>query len=199
KQVGGVGYCPSSGSPFVHLDTGSVRAWPRMTRAQLQEIFPDGRTMHLPTDGKPLSQEGYQVALAEWKRCHAYPCNGSSSGTRVAEGGSGRSLMDLFFGDKSQPAGANAAAPASAPIQGAAVAPRQVPPQAAPFPAPRPAALAGASAPVDVAAASATVAIPFSTTGSAPLDPSELTTFAQAPMPAMKSHTLQLATSTALP
>src|SRR5690606_28757583 len=40
---------------------------------------------------------------------------------------------------------------------------------------------------------------PFSTTGSAPLDPSELTTFAQAPMPAMKSHTLQLATSTALP
>jgi uncharacterized protein YcbK (DUF882 family) len=165
KQVGGVGYYPNSGSPFVHLDTGSVRAWPRMTRAQLKDIFPDGRTMHLPTDGKPLSQEGYQVALAEWKRCHAYPCNGSSSGTRVAEGGNGRSLMDLFFGNRSQPAGVNAAAPAAAPL----------------------------------AAAAAPVAIPFSTTGSAPLDPSELTTVARAPMPAMKSQTLQVATSAALP
>ena len=38
KQVGGVGYYPTSGSPFVHLDTGSVRAWPRMTRAQLKNL-----------------------------------------------------------------------------------------------------------------------------------------------------------------
>ncbi|MFX4963453.1 DUF882 domain-containing protein, partial [Acinetobacter baumannii] len=28
-QVGGVGFYPTSGSPFVHMDTGSVRAWPR--------------------------------------------------------------------------------------------------------------------------------------------------------------------------
>ena len=34
-QGGGVGYYPSSGSPFVHVDTGSVRAWPRMSREQL--------------------------------------------------------------------------------------------------------------------------------------------------------------------
>ena len=26
-QVGGVGYYPTSGSPFVHLDTGAVRSW----------------------------------------------------------------------------------------------------------------------------------------------------------------------------
>ncbi len=57
-QVGGVGYYPTSGSPFVHVDTGSVRAWPRMTRAQLKKVFPDGRTLHLPTDGKPLSDDG---------------------------------------------------------------------------------------------------------------------------------------------
>ena len=55
-QVGGVGYYPTSGSPFVHMDTGSVRAWPRMTRAQLKQVFPDGRTMHLPVDGTPLSK-----------------------------------------------------------------------------------------------------------------------------------------------
>lgn len=199
KQVGGVGYYPTSGSPFVHLDTGSVRAWPRMTRAQLKEIFPDGKTMHLPTDGTPLSQEGYQVAMAEWKRCHAYPCNGgSSSGTQVAEGegGSGRTLMDLFFGgEEGQPA--SAAAPA--PVQVASVAPQPATPQVAPMPALRPATLGGVAAPVDVAAAPAMGAIPFSNVGSAPLDAAELTAPVLAPFPAVKSQALQVATSGALP
>jgi uncharacterized protein YcbK (DUF882 family) len=76
-QVGGVGYYPTSGSPFVHIDTGSVRAWPRMTTAQLKKVFPDGKTMHLPVDGKPLSQKGYAFAQAEWKKCKMVPCSGS--------------------------------------------------------------------------------------------------------------------------
>lgn len=66
KQVGGVGYYPKSRSPFVHLDTGNVRHWPKMTRRQLMALFPDGKTLHLPRDGKPL--KGYQQALAEYKR-----------------------------------------------------------------------------------------------------------------------------------
>ena len=65
-QVGGVGYYPTSGSPFVHLDVGSVRAWPRMSQTELARIFPNGRTLHLPTNGKPLP--GYQQALADYKR-----------------------------------------------------------------------------------------------------------------------------------
>ena len=65
-QVGGVGYYPTSGSPFVHLDVGNVRAWPRMSRQELARLFPDGHTIHLPADGRPLP--GYQVALAERKR-----------------------------------------------------------------------------------------------------------------------------------
>jgi uncharacterized protein YcbK (DUF882 family) len=60
---GGVGFYPTSGSPFVHMDTGSVRMWPRMTRAQLAKVFPDGKTVQIPSDGKPL--QGYAVALAE--------------------------------------------------------------------------------------------------------------------------------------
>ena len=76
-QVGGVGYYPTSGSPFVHMDTGNVRAWPRMTTAQLKAVFPDGKTMHLPVDGKPLSQKGYAFAQAEWKKCKMVPCSGS--------------------------------------------------------------------------------------------------------------------------
>lgn len=63
--VGGVGYYPRSGSPFVHLDTGNVRHWPRMTRKQLAKVFPKGKTMHIPTDGKPLAR--YKVAVAEYK------------------------------------------------------------------------------------------------------------------------------------
>jgi uncharacterized protein YcbK (DUF882 family) len=62
-QHGGVGYYPSSYTPFVHLDVGSVRAWPRMSRDQLVRLFPDGKTVHIPADGKPLP--GYEVARAE--------------------------------------------------------------------------------------------------------------------------------------
>lgn len=76
-QVGGIGYYPTSGSPFVHADTGSVRAWPRMTRAQLKKVFPDGKTLHVPTDGKPLSSSGRAYAEAEWKKCKMVPCNGA--------------------------------------------------------------------------------------------------------------------------
>ena len=64
-QVGGVGFYPTSGSPFVHMDTGSVRSWPRMSRQQLVRLFPDGKTMHIPDDGKPLP--GYAAALAAYK------------------------------------------------------------------------------------------------------------------------------------
>ncbi len=64
-QVGGVGYYPTSGSPFVHMDTGSVRHWPKMTRSQLAKVFPNGKTLHVPRDGGPLP--GYAQALASQK------------------------------------------------------------------------------------------------------------------------------------
>jgi uncharacterized protein YcbK (DUF882 family) len=62
-QRGGVGFYPTSGSPFVHLDTGSIRHWPRMTHDQLAKVFPDGRTVHIPTDGAPL--KGFELARAD--------------------------------------------------------------------------------------------------------------------------------------
>ena len=65
-QRGGVGFYPSSGSPFVHLDTGTIRHWPRMTYDQLAKVFPDGRTVHLPSNGQPLP--GYELALADAER-----------------------------------------------------------------------------------------------------------------------------------
>ncbi len=62
-QRGGVGFYPTSGSPFVHLDTGSIRHWPRMNHDQLARVFPDGRTVHIPSDGNPL--RGYELAKAD--------------------------------------------------------------------------------------------------------------------------------------
>ncbi len=75
-QRGGVGFYPTSGSPFVHLDTGSIRHWPRMTHDQLARVFPDGKTVHLPTDGTPL--KGYELAKAEIERRG----NGDDSGSK---------------------------------------------------------------------------------------------------------------------
>ena len=42
-QRGGVGFYPTSGSPFVHMDTGSVRHWPRMPEAQLASVLAKGQ------------------------------------------------------------------------------------------------------------------------------------------------------------
>ncbi len=66
KGIGGVGYYPKSGSPFVHMDTGRVRHWPRMSRQELVKVFPKGKTLHVPTDGKPLAR--YNQAKAEYER-----------------------------------------------------------------------------------------------------------------------------------
>lgn len=66
KGIGGVGFYPKSGSPFVHMDTGRVRHWPRMSRSQLVKVFPRGKTLHVPSDGKPLP--GYNIAKANYER-----------------------------------------------------------------------------------------------------------------------------------
>ena len=78
-QRGGVGFYPTSGSPFVHMDTGRIRMWPRMTRDQLVRVFPDQRTVYLPTDNQPLA--GYEQALADIQR------RGDGSEVRVADTG----------------------------------------------------------------------------------------------------------------
>ena len=65
-QRGGVGFYPTSGSPFMHMDTGTIRHWPRIAREELVKIFPNGRTVHIPSDGHPLP--GYALALADVER-----------------------------------------------------------------------------------------------------------------------------------
>jgi uncharacterized protein YcbK (DUF882 family) len=64
-QGGGVGFYPTSGSPFVHMDVGNVRHWPGISRQELVSLFPNGKTLHVPSDGRPLP--GYEQALASYK------------------------------------------------------------------------------------------------------------------------------------
>jgi uncharacterized protein YcbK (DUF882 family) len=81
-QRGGVGFYPTSGSPFVHMDTGLIRHWPRIARNELERIFPDGRTVHVPADGKPL--RGYALALADVERHGNAPNPNSLEAARSA-------------------------------------------------------------------------------------------------------------------
>jgi uncharacterized protein YcbK (DUF882 family) len=67
QEQGGVGYYPTSGIPFVHVDTGNVRMWPRIPRLELAALFPDGNTKYLPSDGKPITIKDYKTALAQGK------------------------------------------------------------------------------------------------------------------------------------
>ncbi len=60
-QYGGVGWYPSAN--FVHLDVGGVRSWPRMPYDQLARLFPDGKTVHIPSTGQPMAR--YEEARAE--------------------------------------------------------------------------------------------------------------------------------------
>ena len=121
-QRGGVGFYPTSGSPFVHLDTGSIRHWPRMNHDQLAKVFPDGRTVHVPTDGKPL--KGYELALADIEK--------RGNGDGAATVGKKPGLLASLFKGKSSEDDEEAAAPAvsskSASVMAAAApAPRAKP------------------------------------------------------------------------
>jgi len=62
-QSGGVGFYPTGNTPWVHLDSGSVRYWPRISHDQMVRLFPDGKTVFVPADGVPLA--GYELARAE--------------------------------------------------------------------------------------------------------------------------------------
>ncbi len=121
QQRGGVGFYPTSGSPFVHLDTGSIRHWPRMTREQLVKVFPDGRTVHVPTDGTPL--KGYELARADIEKRDgddkAMTKSSPSLWTRLfnkgksndeEDEGSAPAVSEKTSGDKAAPVGVMAAA-----------------------------------------------------------------------------------------
>lgn len=167
-QRGGVGFYPTSGSPFVHLDTGSIRHWPRMTHDQLARVFPDGRTVHVPSNGGPL--RNYQLAMADIQKRG----NGGSNDSFMNKPSL---LTSLFKGkqaddeDEGAPSATPAAAPrvavaAAAPVPSPAAKPSVVSLMAAAVPAksadpvPMPRVKPAEAASFQVAAAALPVAVP---------------------------------------
>ena len=152
-QRGGVGFYPTSGSPFVHMDTGGVRMWPRMTRNELQHVFPNGRTVYLPADGHPL--EGYALALADLRNRGQNPTATWSEEARE-EGLDENIVLASDTGGKTI-APPHPPAPTAAPARVAQAAPAPAAPQAAPA-APQAAPAAPQAAHWTLASAPATVA-----------------------------------------
>ncbi len=85
-EEGGVGFYPTGATPWVHIDSGSVRYWPRMSRTALARLFPDGKTVFIPADGKPMP--GYELAKAE--------VESRGGAVQTASGGGGGILAWLF-------------------------------------------------------------------------------------------------------
>jgi uncharacterized protein YcbK (DUF882 family) len=85
-QEGGVGFYPIGSTPWVHIDSGTVRYWPRMSRNALARLFPDGKTVFIPADGKPM--DGYADAKAMIE----------ARGGDVQTASSGGGLLGWLFG-----------------------------------------------------------------------------------------------------
>jgi uncharacterized protein YcbK (DUF882 family) len=137
-QAGGVGFYPSSGSPFVHMDTGQIRHWPRMTYAQLSQVFPDGKTVHVASDGRPLAR--FAQALTEVEARGKTPNHVSLEQARahgviteqqvqtaelVAQKPRQPSLLASLFGGGASTGAAATATPASMPARIASAEPEK--------------------------------------------------------------------------
>ncbi|MEL6968032.1 MAG: DUF882 domain-containing protein [Pseudomonadota bacterium] len=92
---GGVGFYRGN---FIHVDTGRIRHWPKMSRRALSRVFPRGKTVHIPSDGRPL--KGYKVAMANLKK--GRNADGSSRSIRK-RGSGGGSLLASIFKKKEKP------------------------------------------------------------------------------------------------
>jgi len=96
-QGGGVGYYPTSGSPFIHMDVGNVRHWPGISRQELARLFPEGRTLHVPSDGKPLPGYGQALAAYQARKASGTP-NIELASAAGGKRGAGNLLAALFGG-----------------------------------------------------------------------------------------------------
>jgi uncharacterized protein YcbK (DUF882 family) len=185
-QRGGIGFYPTSGSPFVHLDVGSVRHWPSISREELARIFPNGRTVHIPADGHPLA--GYAVAKAEIERRGSQPSSVSlnsarNAGVLTAQRDTGSNPLSKLFGfGKPEPEVETTAAVAAAPKITAAAA---KPPARKPAPVQVASALPPKTAPAQFSAAN----VPWPDQASPlPMLPERALAYAPLPGPELNSR-----------
>ena len=91
-QRGGVGFYPTSGSPFVHMDTGSVRHWPRMPEAQLASVLAKGQLRYAVAQADTQqSAPSLFARLFGGGRTEAEDAKTAASGARQAHSQAGHS------------------------------------------------------------------------------------------------------------
>jgi hypothetical protein len=115
-----------------------------MDRQELVRLFPDGKTMHIPADGKPLP--GYQEAVADYKRRMA------SDDIQIASAGGGkrRGFFAMLFGggaDEDEDNSDSEGTP-STPATAAPAAAKQTAPEEAPAAQPAEVQVASVNAPI---------------------------------------------------
>src|SRR5216684_2109589 len=62
-QRGGVGFYPTSGSPFVHLDTGNVRHWPAIAADQIPRLIAEGQSLHTAAEATEVASNRRQPSV----------------------------------------------------------------------------------------------------------------------------------------
>jgi uncharacterized protein YcbK (DUF882 family) len=62
-QRGGVGFYPTSGSPFVHLDTGNVRHWPAIATDEMPRLMAEGQSLHTAAEATEVASNHRQPAV----------------------------------------------------------------------------------------------------------------------------------------
>lgn len=62
RQLGGVGYYPAGGGGFIHVDTGHVRHWPRISPTKLAQIY--GQYAHSVGARDKRTPSSFQIATA---------------------------------------------------------------------------------------------------------------------------------------
>ena len=62
-QRGGVGFYPTSGSPFVHLDTGNVRHWPAIAADEMPRLMAEGQKLHDGAETTAVASSRRQPAV----------------------------------------------------------------------------------------------------------------------------------------
>ncbi len=113
-QRGGVGYYPTSGAPFVHLDVGPVRYWPHVPEAQMAKALPQGRTIFPPAESRSFEQ-----ALADVKKRQPPVQVASADGSVVHK----KSLLHSLFSKDEEDEAAEADEAAAAHVAAVAPAP----------------------------------------------------------------------------
>ena len=79
-QEGGVGFYPIGSTPWIHVDSGTVRYWPRMNRSSLARLFPDGKTVFIPSDGQPMERYADAKAMIESRGGEVQTASSSGGG-----------------------------------------------------------------------------------------------------------------------